>query len=115
MDVKYDTWDNYDEDGYPVGDDHELEYWEDWEEENDEYKHQFSAVQGNWDPNDFDDDENIGGFRKSAKRLHYIKATYENNSKQIKKQQQKIRSEAKAKEKQRQKYYHYKDNNDDDE
>ena len=112
MDARHDTWDGYDEDYQPAGDDHELEYWEEWEDENDEYEHQYSPVQGNWDPADFDDDDNVGGFRKSTRKLHSIKTSYENNSKEKKKRQQKIRKEAKAREKQRQKYYHY---NDDDE
>ena len=42
-----DSWDYYDEDGYPAGDDYELEYWEPYEEEDDEYEHQYAAVQGN--------------------------------------------------------------------
>ena len=111
--VKYDSWDNYDEDGYPAGEDHEVEYWEDWEEEDDPYEHQYSPVQGNWDPEDFDDDDNVGGFRKTSHKIHSVKMVYENNSIK-KKQQQKIRKEAKAREKQRQKYYHYQ-NNDEEE
>lgn len=42
-----DSWDRHDEDGYPAGDNRELEYWEEWEEEDDPWEYQYAPVQGN--------------------------------------------------------------------
>ena len=110
-----DSWDRYDEDGYPAGDDKELEYWEEWEEEDDPWEYQYAPVQGNWDPSEFEDDEySFNGFRKAARSLHSMKTMKENYNREKKKQQRKIRSQAKAREKQRQKYYHYNNDKEDE-
>lgn len=109
-----DSWDMYDdEDYYPAGDDHELEYWEPYEEEDDDYEHQYSAVQGNWDPREYDED--TYGITKINRKVKSVKTVYEKTQREKKKQQKKIRAEIQAREKQRQKYYSYGDYTEDDE
>lgn len=112
----YDSWDNYDEDAYPAGDDRELEYEEDWEDEEEEYDHQYSAIQGNWN---FEDLENEDSFQKigrqRVRKVQSVKTYDAIRKRERQNQQKKIRNEAKAREKQRQKYYHYGEENEDEE
>ena len=108
MNEKYinDSWDENDEDYYPAGDDHELEYVGE-DEEDEEIPHSYSSVQGNWDPEDYEDEYGYGGIQRITKKVRSVTSVYDNQQKQRKKQKNKIRSEIKEREKQRQKYYHY--------
>lgn len=112
--ITYDSWDNYDEDYYPAGDDHELEYWEDYEEDNEEDEHQYSPVQGNWDPDEYDD--LLYENKKVVRKIRSVKSTELAKEKERKHWEKKRRAQSKAREKQRQAYYHYgnEDEEDDD-
>lgn len=116
MDVKYDSWDNYDEDNYPVGDDHEVEYVEEWEDEDDLYEHQYSPIQGNWDLKDLDEADSFQKIgRQRVRKVQSVKTYDAIRARERQNQKKKIRSEVKAREKQRQKYYHYGNDNEDEE
>ncbi len=109
MEKYNDSWDNV-EDVYPAGDENELEYIEDTEDEDEEYKHIYYPVQGNWDPRDFEEEGYTSVRQGRRMKIHSVKVYDEVREKERKKNQKKIRKEAKAREKQRQKYYHYEDN-----
>lgn len=115
MNERYDSWDNYDEDGYPVGDEEALEYVEEWEDEDDEYLHQYAPVQGRWDFDDLDNADNFQKIgRQRVRKVQSIKTYDAIRAKERQNQKKKIRSEVKAREKQRQKYYHYGEENEDE-
>ena len=105
-----DTWDNNDEDFIPASNDYEAEYVEDIEEEDEQYKHMYSPIQGSWYIDEYEDE----GYQRKNRRMkiHSVKSYDEARDKERKKNQKKIRKEAQAREKQRQKYYHYDDGED---
>lgn len=112
-----DSWDYYDEDSYPAGDDHELEYWDNYEDEDDEYEHQYSVVQGNWDPDELEDyayDSAYQGVKK-IRKIRSVQSVEVAKAKERKHWEKKRRQQSQAKEKQRQKYYHYGDQDEDEE
>lgn len=109
--ITYDSWDNYDEDYYPAGDDHELEYEEEYEDEDEEYEHQYAAVQGNWDPREYDDP--MYGTKKVVKKVRSVKTVELAKEKARKHWEKKRRQQSQEREKQRQAYYHYSNNDDD--
>ena len=103
-----DGWDYYDEDNYPAGDDHEVEYDEDIEEEDDEYYHGYAPVQGSWYLDEYED-EGYEQKRGRRMKIHSVKAYSEIKQRERQAVQRKRKSEAKTREKQRQAYYHYDD------
>jgi len=109
-----DSWDAYDEDYYPAGDDYELEYAEDYEDEDEDYEHQYAAVQGNWDPRDYEND--LAGAKRTVKKIRSVKSVDIQKTKERKHWEKKRRQQSQAREKQRQAYYHYgnKENEDED-
>ena len=94
----------WDEDGYPEREGHLEEYVEDWEDEDEEWEHQYSPVQGNWDPRDFEDEDN---FQRINRRSRAVKMNEEARIRNKKKEKARRQKQAKAEEKQRKKYYHY--------
>lgn len=100
------TWDENDEDYYPVDGDYESEYIEDVEDEDEEYEHMYSPVQGNWYIDEYED-EAYGQRKGRRMRIHSVKAYDEAKTKERKKNQKRWKAEAKKREKQRQRYYHY--------
>lgn len=100
---------DWDEDYHLTRGEYEEEYFEDVEEEDDEYEHMYSPVQGNWYIDEYED-EAYGQKKGRRLRIHSVKSYDEAREKERKKNKKKIRSEAKARERQRQKYYHYGDN-----
>ena len=114
MDKEYnDTWDNYDEDGYPVDEEYEAEYEEDYEDDDDEYYHGYAPVQGSWYLDEFED-EGYNQKRGRRMKIHSVKAYSETKQKERQAVQRKRKSEAKTREKQRQSYYHYGNEEDDE-
>lgn len=107
-----DSWDFYDEDDYPAGDDHEAEYDETIEDEDEEYYYGYAPIQGNWYLDEYED-EGYEQKRGRRMRIHSVKAYSETKQRERQAVKHKRKVEAKARERQRQNYYHY--NEEDDE
>jgi len=106
-DIDYDGWN---EDSYPSRGEIEEEYTQDWEDEENEYPHMYSAIQGNWDFDDLDNADNFQKIgRQRVRKVQSVKTYDAIRARERQKQKKKIRSEVRAREKQRQKYYHYED------
>lgn len=108
-DIDYNEWD---EDGFPSRGYMDEEYVEDYEEDDDPYNHAYSAIQGNWNLEDYDDADSFERIGRHTK-IRSVRAYTDNQIRAKKNAKIKRRSEAQAREEQRQKYYHY--GNDDSE
>lgn len=108
-----DSWDENDEDYVPASNNYETEYVEDTEEEDENFEHMYSPIQGSWYLDEYEDE----GYQRKNRRMkiHSVKSYDEARDRERKKNQKKIRKEAKAREKQRQSYYHYKDTENEEE
>ena len=107
----------WDEDSFPpdIHEKGDIEYWEDYEEEDENYPHQYSAIQGNWDFEDLDSGDNFQKIgRQRVRKVQSVKTYDAIRAKERQNQKKKIRSEVKKREKQRQKYYHYGENEDEE-
>ena len=107
MEKEYnDTWDNYDEDNYPVDEEYEAEYLEDYEDADDEYYHGYAPIQGAWYLDEFED-EGYDQRRGRRMKIHSVKAYSEQKQRERNAVTRRRKSEAKTREAQRQSYYHY--------
>ena len=109
----YEIHERWDEDAYQETGIEEAEYVQDYEEEDEEYYHGYSPVQGSWYMDEYED-EAYGQRKTRRMKIHSVKSYDEQRDRERKRNQRKIRSEAKAKEKKRQAYYHYTDDNEDE-